>query len=162
MTSTDDPASAILSSLRAPKPMRSRLGALFNSKASQITQFHIELDTPWKDYGPGDVVQGHLVLENTRALGVTHIVVCLQGTVEVFKNHNKPRARSRAGNGHVAADRGKRWVTEYFGDGYASLFEEEVVLCGEGRIDPGLVHFRFELQFPKHASFPSSIEVSRM
>ncbi len=47
---------------------------------------------------------------------------------------------------------------EYFGNGYARLFDEEVVLCGEGRV-LGEYQFRFGMVLPSK-NLPSSIDVS--
>ncbi|EOA80740.1 uncharacterized protein SETTUDRAFT_24256, partial [Exserohilum turcica Et28A] len=48
----------------------------------------------------------------------------------------------------------------YFGNGFVSLFEDEVVLCGEGRLSEGIYHFNFELEFPSKG-LPSSIDFER-
>lgn len=123
-----------------------------------MNKFAIELDDDVKTYGPGDSVTGTVVLDVARPLGVTHVIVCLYGNVEVFKNHSRPR-RSLNEYGRTATGKGKRWVSEYYGDGFVSLFEEELILCGEGRLDPKLYHFRFDIEFPSHLGLPSSIEV---
>ena len=44
-------------------------------------------------------------------------------------------------------------------NGQASLFQDEVTLCGEGRLDIGLYEFEFELEFPSKG-LPTSIDVS--
>lgn len=143
------------------KSLASRFNALIGSKSAHINDFFVELDAPHKQYGPGDTVAGKVILNVARPLGVTHIVVCLYGFVEVFKGHSKSKSLSRRNAARSSAGRGsKRWVSEYYGDGYASLFEEELVLCGEGRLDPSLYHFRFELDFPTTVNLPSSIDVS--
>lgn len=49
--------------------------------------------------------------------------------------------------------------TQYFGNGHASLFQDEQTLCGEGRLDPGVYEFGFDLEFPRKG-LPSSIDVS--
>lgn len=49
--------------------------------------------------------------------------------------------------------------TQYFGNGHASLFNDEVTLCGEGRLDAGIYEFNFELEFPRKG-LPTSIDVS--
>jgi len=48
--------------------------------------------------------------------------------------------------------------SQYFGNGYASLFQDEVTLCGEGRLDAGIYEFNFELEFPDKG-LPTSIDV---
>ena len=47
-----------------------------------------------------------------------------------------------------------------FGNGFASLFDDEVVLCGDGKLTEGTFRFEFELEFPER-DLPSSIDVSR-
>jgi hypothetical protein len=39
------------------------------------------------------------------------------------------------------------------------IFVDEVALCGEGKLDPGMYSFQFVLEFPS-AGLPSSIDVS--
>jgi len=142
------------------KSLSSKLGSLFGSKTSHIDEFNIELDNRLKQYGPDEPVKGTVVLSVAKPLGVTHITIRLEGSVQVFKSNTRPRRAARpSGVQRVATGRGKRWVSEYYGDGYASLFKEEIVLCGEGRLDPNLYHFRFEIDFPTGLDLPSSIEV---
>jgi hypothetical protein len=45
------------------------------------------------------------------------------------------------------------------GNGLATLFEDEVVLCGDGRLKEGIYKFRFEMGLPPYA-LPSSLNVS--
>lgn len=59
--------------------------------------------------------------------------------------------------GFLGPGRGRR-NGEYLGNGLATLFEDEVVLCGDGRLKEGIYKFRFELCFPPY-SLPSSISV---
>ena len=151
-------ASLNLRSRRRPKDL---LSSLFNTKTGHVNEYCIELDEPHRQYGPGDTVKGKVVLDVARPLGITHVVLSLFGYVEVFKHHAATKRHTRTSASRVASGRGKRWVSEYYGDGFASLFEEEIVLCGEGRLDPKLYHFRFEVDFPTTLSLPSSIDVSR-
>lgn len=152
--------------LEAPFTLRSRrrpkdfLPSFFTSKSGHISEYYIDLDDPHKQFGPGDTVSGKVVLDVSRPLGITHVSLSLFGYVEVYKHHsgNKPHTRTNASR--TASGRGKRWVSEYYGDGFASLFEDDLVLCGEGRLDPKLYHFRFEIDFPTSLNLPSSIDVS--
>lgn len=48
--------------------------------------------------------------------------------------------------------------TQYFGNGHASLFQDEITLCGEGRLEAGIYEFNFELEFPRKG-LPTSIDV---
>lgn len=103
------------------------------------------------------------MLNVAKPLGVTHVTIRLEGTLQVFKNNAKPKPAVRPNGGvRTSTGRGKRWVSEYYGDGYASLFKEEIVLCGEGRLDPKLYHFRFEVDFPPGLDLPPSIVVCHL
>ena len=139
--------------------LSTRIGSLFAAKQTHISDFYIDLDEPHKQYTPGDQVTGRVVLKVAKPLGITHVVVSLYGYVQVFKNHSalKDTVRNLSKeNGR----KGTRWAPEYYGDGFASLFEEEVVLCGDGRLDPQRYHFQFSLSFPTTLRLPSSIDVS--
>lgn len=145
---------------RFKRSVSNKIGHYFPTRSAHINAFSIELDEPHRQHGPGDTVSGTVVLNVGRPLGVTHVVVCLYGYVEVFKNHQKGRASHRRNNvGRISGGGSKRWVAEYYGDGFASLFEEEIVLCGEGRLDPKLYHFKFEIDFPTDLDLPTSIDV---
>lgn len=65
-----------------------------------------------------------------------------------------PRDGAPLGTGSGTSKKG----AEYFGNGFASLFEDEVVLCGQGRLLPGAYKFKFELELPPKG-LPSSIDV---
>jgi len=149
-----------LSGHTTKKSLSSRLGSLFGSKISHVTDFNIELDNSFKQYSTDEPVRGTVVLNIAKPLGVTHVTIRLEGSLQVFKNNarSRPTAKPNVG-GKISTGRGKRWVSEYYGDGYASLFKEEIVLCGEGRLDPKLYYFRFEVDFPPDLDLPSSIEV---
>ena len=83
--------------------------------------------------------------------------MCLHGFVKVFKHCNAPGEGISKEDGYAGTGRGKRG-TEYWGNGLASLFEEEVVLCGEGRLGLGVYSFKFDVQLPLDG-LPSSIDV---
>lgn len=94
-----------------------------------------------------------------KAVNITHLVVCLHGFVKVFNNarlpgQNVPRDGAPLGTGTGSSKKG----AEYFGNGFASLFEDEVVLCGQGRLLPSAYQFKFELELPLEG-LPSSIDV---
>lgn len=103
-------------------------------------------------------MKGAVVLTVVKPVRVTHLVVRLHGHVRVFKTANAPGAGVYQDNGFLGTGRGKRG-SEYSGNGYASLFEDEITLCGEGRLDVGRYEFNFELDFPSKG-LPSSIDVS--
>ncbi|KAJ0415508.1 hypothetical protein BJY00DRAFT_257765 [Aspergillus carlsbadensis] len=141
---------------------RTSLLSKFRSQLGQrnrgITDFYIEPDDPWRSYFPGDVVKGTVVLTVVRPVRITHLVISLHGIVKVFKN-NIPAGETPPDIGSLGPGRGRRGA-EYLGNGVATLFEDEVVLCGEGRLKEGIYKFRFEMSFPPY-SLPSSITFER-
>lgn len=123
------------------------------TKSRHIAEFSVKPDDEHKLYAPGDTVKGHIRLRLTKPIRVTHIVVCLHGFAQVYKAAGTPVEAPKSPVG-AAAGRKK------LGDGFASLFEDESVLCGDGRLDEGIYQFEFELVFPDR-SLPSSIDVSK-
>ena len=101
---------------------------------------------------------GSVRLRLSKPVRVQHLVVCLHGFVQVFKNPGSPGEGFRSNSGYTGIGRGSK-SGEYFGNGFASLFEDEVVLCGDGRLAEGSYQFNFELEFPDR-ELPSSIDVS--
>ncbi|GIC90929.1 pH response protein PalF [Aspergillus udagawae] len=140
--------SSLLSKFRAP----------FSHRNRSIADYYIEPDDPWRSYFPGDVVKGTVALTVVRPVRITHLVVCLHGYVKVFKNA-VPSGETDPDLGFLGPGRGRRGP-EYLGNGLATLFEDEVVLCGEGRLKEGIYKFRFEMCFPPYA-LPSSISFER-
>lgn len=101
---------------------------------------------------------GAVNLKVVKPTRVTHVVVCLHGFVQVYKNPGSPPVDGyRANSSYVGTGRGSK-TGEYFGNGFASLFEDEIVLCGDGRLGEGVYQFRFNLEFPDR-DLPSSISV---
>lgn len=137
---------SFLSKLRSPLGQRNR----------SITDFYIDPDDPWRSYFPGDIIKGTVVVTVVRPVRITHIVVCLHGYVKVFKNA-VPAGEAAPDLGFLGPGRGRRGA-EYLGNGLATLFEDEVVLCGDGRLKEGIYKFRFEMGIPPYA-LPSSINV---
>lgn len=76
--------------------------------------------------------------------------------MRVFKNPNAAHEPLPADVGLTASSNPKK--SHYFGNGHASLFQDEVTLCGEGRLEAGIYEFNFELDFPTKG-LPSSIDV---
>lgn len=143
-----------------PRRLLSRLASAtpFASKSRNIADFFIHVEDPHKQYCQGDVVSGNLRLKILKPMRVTHIVVCLHGFVQVYKTPGSHRSDSfRANNTNIGSARGSR-AGEYFGNGFASLFEDEVVLCGDGRLGEGTYQFDFNVEFPER-DLPSSISV---
>ena len=156
MLSSSSPADTREEITPAGKSFLSRLKSPFSSKTRNVADYYVQPDDPHKQYVPGDVITGSVILKVLKPLRVTHIVVCLHGYVQVYKNPNSPgetyRPHSSSGAG------GKRGGT-YSGNGFATLFDDEVILCGEGRLAEGLYQFQFELEFPRER-LPNSIDVS--
>lgn len=143
---------------RSPgRRMFSRFTSPFASSSRNVAEFSIHSDDEHKKYSPGDVVTGHVKLRVAKPVRITHMVVCLHGFVQVFKTPGSPGESFRANSAYLGTGRGKK-SGEYFGNGFASLFEDEVVLCGDGRLGEGEYQFEFELEFPQR-NLPSSIDV---
>ena len=145
-------------SSHAPSPGR-RILNIFNAKPRNIPEFEVRLNDPHKQYFPGDIVPGHVFLRVTKPTRVTHIIVRLHGYAQVYKNPGSPGDGYKTHASYLTTHRGSR-SGEYFGNGFASLFEDEQVLCGDGRLAEGPYQFDFELEFPDR-DLPSSIEFER-
>ena len=103
------------------------------------------------------MVKGAVVLTVVKPIRITHLVVYLRGYVRVLK---KPSSSDATNNDEALWNPGRpKQSGDHFGNGFASLFRDEVVLCGEGRLDAGIYEFNFELEFPGKG-LPSSIDVS--
>jgi hypothetical protein len=139
------------------RSLLSRLTLPLRARTRNLTDFHIRPDEPHRRYSPGDVVKGAVVLTVVKPIRVTHLTVCLHGLVRVFKKANDANESLPADAGLTAARDGRK--TQYFGNGHASLFQDEMTLCGEGRLDPGIYEFNFELEFPSKG-LPTSIDAS--
>ncbi|KAL9054820.1 MAG: hypothetical protein Q9162_003943 [Coniocarpon cinnabarinum] len=162
MTTVDDGTSLPISThAKAPKSLKSRIGSIFAAKSAPSSEPQIELKEPWRVYTRGDIVEGRVHLHVTRPLGITHLTVSLFGYLEVFKHHSRSQAGIRPTPVRVASGKGKRWVSEYYGDGFASLLDQEVTLCGQGRLDPNDYYFQFAMPFPSDRDFPTSIKFER-
>ncbi|CZS97913.1 related to environmental pH response protein palF [Rhynchosporium agropyri] len=135
----------------------SRLTAPLKSRTRNLTDFHIRPDEPHRKYSPGDLVKGAVVLTVVKPIRLTHLTVCLHGYVRVFKSPNA--ANDPLPDLGLTASNNPR-KSQYFGNGHASLFQDEVTLCGEGRLDIGVYEFNFELEFPRKG-LPSSVDFER-
>jgi hypothetical protein len=142
-------------SISSSRSLFSRLTSPLKSRARNLTEFYIEPEEPHRQYSPGDLVKGAVVLTVVKPIRITHLTVCLHGLVRVFKNPNGAND-PLPDAGLVASSNPRR--TQYFGNGHASLFQDEQTLCGEGRLEPTEYRFNFELEFPEKG-LPSSIDV---
>lgn len=137
------------------RSLLSKLASPLRSRTRNLTEFHIRPDDPHRQYSPGDLVKGAVILTVVKPIRITHLVVCLRGYVRVYKH---PRKKHETPPIDAGVTGGNSRKTQYFGNGYASLFQDEVTLCGEGRLEPGIYEFNFELEFPKSGT-PTSIDV---
>ncbi|RYP76174.1 hypothetical protein DL771_001998 [Monosporascus sp. 5C6A] len=148
-------------SLAGPPPKPSffaRLASPLRSKTRNLADFHIRLKEPHRQYSAGDHVKGHVVLSVIKPIRITHLTVALHGYVCAFKNAGAA-AQLGPANPAIASSNGGRSF-RYHGNGHASLFQDEQVLCGDGRLKPMRYEFEFDLLFPSKG-LPSSIEFER-
>ena len=134
-----------------------RLSSAFSTKPRNLSGFNIALDEPHRRYAPGDAVNGHLDVTVHKVTRLTHIVLSLLGYVKVYKH---PVLLGQGVPADVVAPstgRGRRG-TEYHGNGQALLFEEETIICGDGRVTQGRYAFKFSIRFPSR-DLPSSLDV---
>jgi hypothetical protein len=134
----------------------SRLTNPLKSRTRNLTDFYIRPQEPHRQYSPGDLVRGAVILTVVKPIRLTHLTVCLHGFVRVFKNPNGANEPLPVDAVLTASSDPKK--SQYFGNGHASLFQDEVTLCGEGRLDAGVYEFNFELEFPTEG-LPTSIDV---
>ncbi|KAH6660253.1 hypothetical protein BKA67DRAFT_641381 [Truncatella angustata] len=130
-------------------PLRSR------TRNRNLAEFYVLVDDPHRQYSAGDHVTGSVIISSIKPIRITHLTVNLHGYVRVFKN----AAQVNAANPAVVPSGGSSNV-RYFGNGHAQLFQDEQVLCGEGRLDARKWEFKFDLVFPKEG-LPSSIDFER-
>ncbi|KID77151.1 pH-response regulator protein palF/prr-3 [Metarhizium brunneum] len=152
-SSTAAPRPSLLSRLslplQLPLPLRSR--------NRNVVDFHIRCDEPHRTYAAGDSVRGAVVLVVVKPLRITHLVVSLHGFVRVLKD---PTSVAKAQSVTTLPPPGSSRRPQYQGNGLISLFQDEQVLSGEGRIEPGKYEFGFDLIFPDKG-LPSSIDFER-
>ncbi|RDA96010.1 hypothetical protein CP533_5882 [Ophiocordyceps camponoti-saundersi (nom. inval.)] len=142
--------SSLLSRLSRP------LALPLRSRNRNVVDFHVRCDEPYRKYAAGDPVRGSVVLVVVRPLRITHLVASLHGHVRVLKD---PTSAAKAQHAALATT-GSSVCPRYHGNGLASLFQDEQVLSGEGRLEPGKYEFGFDLVFPD-AELPSSIDFER-
>lgn len=144
-----------------PQVERSRsILSLFSNPLSKRTakffDLEIEPEHPHKTFRPGDVVKGTVALSVFKGFDITHLTILLHGYARVFKHQCSPR-EAKTTPEQLINGKGSRGF-EYYGNGLASLFQDERTLCGSGFLKKQVYKFEFELQFPPH-SLPSTIEV---
>lgn len=130
----------------------------FASKQRNPLVQDIRLDEPFRLYTSGDTVKGAIHMNVTKAQRITHLVMRLHGFVKVMDRAKLPGELISYDETLMALGKGRgRRGIEYFGNGFARLFEDEIVLCGEGRV-MGQYEFRFEMVLPPKG-MPSAIDV---
>jgi len=135
---------------RLTTPLRSR------TRNRNLIDFYIRPDEPHRQYSPGDHVKGAVVFSISKPIRITHLTVCLHGFVRVFKKPDG--AKEPLPNAALTSSNNPN-KSQYFGNGHASLFQDEETLCGEGRLDVATYKFNFDLEFPSKG-LPTSIDVS--
>ena len=142
----------------APRSVLSRITTPLEAKATNITKFAITLNQPHRCYAPGDTISGSVSFCVTKPVLITHIVIGLTAFVKIFrKNVGSEKSLSKKEIFH-GVGRGIM-EPEYFGDGFATIFQNESVLCGDATLLRQHYVYRFDIAFPS-GSLPSSISVS--
>ncbi|OTB07646.1 hypothetical protein M426DRAFT_71704 [Hypoxylon sp. CI-4A] len=136
----------------------SRLTSPLRSRTRNLADFHIRLHEPHRQYSAGDHVRGHVILSVVKPIRITHLTVALHGFVRVYKHAGAGAQPGPVNPAIISHDRNRN--VRYFGNGLASLFQDEQVLCGEGRLKPTRFEFEFDLIFPSKG-LPSSIDFER-
>lgn len=97
-----------------------------------------------------------MILTIAKPVRITHLTVALHGYVRVYKNPSSAQEPVPFNPAASVADGPAHF--KYYGNGHASLFQDEQVLSADGRLDPGKYEFNFDLVFPSKG-LPSSIDV---
>lgn len=135
-----------------------RFTAPFAAKQRNSVEQEIWLDEPFRQYTSGDTVKGAVHMNVAKPSRITHLVIRLHGFVKVMNRPKLPGESISYDEALMALRKGSgRRGIEYFGNGFARLFEDEVVLCGEGLVF-GQYEFRFEMVLPTKG-MPSAIDV---
>jgi arrestin-related trafficking adapter 9 len=137
------------------RSLLSRLTGPLRSRTKYFSDFHIRPLEPYRQYAPGDVIEGLVVFTVVKPFWITHLTVTLHGFVRVYKNQVTVTDNAV----YEPALTGSSKHAQYFGNGHASLFQDEIILCGEGRLDAGVYEFEFHLDLPRKG-LPTSIDVS--
>lgn len=135
---------SLLSRLSLPLQLRNR--------NRNVADFHINTHEPHKKYAAGEHVRGSVILVVVKPVRITHLTVSLSGFVRVYK---EPAVGSKVPPNLPTGGLDR---PQYHGNGLATLFQDEQVLSGDGRLDAGRYEFGFDLVFPSKG-LPSSIDV---
>lgn len=140
------------------KSLLSRFSNPLANHAGKMFDVSVEPEDQFKVYSPGESVRGHVVLTVSKGFDITHLVVALHGYAKVYKHQIAPGEKVPVQESILNSKGSKGF--EYHGNGLASLFQEEQILCGNGFLKKQVYKFAFELQFPAR-SMPSTIEFER-
>ncbi|KLU87767.1 pH-response regulator protein palF/RIM8 [Magnaporthiopsis poae ATCC 64411] len=135
----------------------SRISLLSRSRTRHINDFYIRPAEPHRKYAAGDHVTGAVFLTVLKPIRITHLTVTLHGFVKVFKS---PNAAHDPPVNPALVESGITGRIRYFGNGHASLFQDEQVLSADGKLEAGRYEFNFDLVFPSKG-LPSSIDFER-
>lgn len=133
--------------------LSSPLSALTNLRPPRaarklISEFYIRLNEPHREYAPGDLVRGSVIVTTEKDVRVTHLVVNLVGRVDLY--------------GAATYNVGKKRNVNYTGptefEGGLILCRDQQVLWGEGRLDAGVYEFGFVMELAGKG-LPSSLDV---
>lgn len=152
-SSTDEPAGRLTPRTRS---IVSSLVTPFSAKQRNLIEHEIKLDEPFRTFSCGDAVRGAVLLNAAKPFRITHLVIRLHGFVKVVNNARLPGDTIPYDENLLTSTKHRKGI-EYFGNGFARLFEDEFILCGDGRLF-GKYEFRFELTVPSEG-IPSSVDV---
>ncbi|KAI5807526.1 pH-response regulator protein palF/RIM8 [Peziza echinospora] len=156
---SNNPSGSVKPKLRKSSSLLSKftnpLAALSNLKSPRsgrkfITDYYIRLNEPHREYSPGDVVEGSVIVTVEKEVRITHLVVTLVGRVDIY--------------GVAAYNVGKKKSLNYAGpveyEGGVVLCRDQQVLCGDGRLEPGVYEFGFVLEL-SGKRLPSSLDFEK-
>jgi hypothetical protein len=157
------PLESLLTNPNPPVPRARSLLSWFSSpfgkNARNLFDLAVEPEDPFRVYSPGQPVKGQVILTVTKGFDITHLVVSLHGYAKVNKHQTLPGEGLPAPEG-LMNGKGPRGF-QYHGNGLATLFQNEQVLCGQGFLKKQVYQFAFEVPFPD-TDLPSAIDVGSL
>lgn len=156
------PLETLLANPNPPVPRSRSILSYFSNPLSKharnMFDLVIEPEDPFRVYAPGQTVKGHIALTVTKGFDITHLVIALHGYAKVYK-HQVSTGEPPPTAELLMTGKGPRSF-EYHGNGLASLFQNEQVLCGNGFLKKQVYRFAFEVPFPTKG-LPSTIDVGQ-
>ncbi len=157
------PLESLLVNPNPPVPRARSLLSFFTSpfskNARNLFDLAVEPEDPFRVYSPGQPVKGFVVLTVIKGFEITHLTISLHGYAKVNKHQRLPGEGLPASEGLVNG-KGTRGF-QYHGNGLATLFQTEQVLCGDGFLKKQVYRFAFEVPFPA-TDLPSAIDVGSL